>query len=363
MNIIITINHPAHVHYFRNFIRLMEEKGHHFYVVNRDNPTINKLLDHYGIAHTVRVKNRKNATTFKILSHLFKYVKYLVGVSRRFHADFFLGFAAAPCALTGFVTRKPSVLIDDTDHNIKNQVIYLPFCSRVFTPFYFSNSLFKKGWVKRKTEKLQAYIEQYYLHSNYYNPDDTVLTQLGLVRKQYVIVRFSAFDASHDKGAHSLDVETKKSIIRALEEKYRVVLSLEAPTDDEFFNKRIMKFPPHLMHDLLYHAHMIVTEGATMASEAYVLGVPYLYINPIVCGYIYQQCGQSPERARLSSDSKEVLTMLKEMMEISVDQQACRKEVESFTISPTDYLTWFVENYPESKQIIHNNPDYQLRFK
>ena len=363
MNILISINHPAHVHYFRNFIRIMESKGHRFVVVNRDSPIINQLLDYFQIAHTIRGKRRKSLGTLKTIYYLLKFVIYLIGVSRRFHIDFYMGFASAPCALTSFITRKPSVLLDDTDHNVKNQLIYLPFCSRVFTPFYFNSRAFKKDWAKRKQENLQAYIEQLYLHSNYYHPDDSILETLGLTRQNYVLVRFSAFDASHDKGVNSLDVETRKAVVRLLEQKYRVVLSLEAPSDDDFFTKRTLKYPPHKMHDLLYHARMIVTEGATMASEAYVLGVPYLYINPLTVGYINQQCSKSPERAQKSSDGMEVLKIVEEMMNTHVDQLACRKEVEQSTICPTDYLTWYVENYPESQKTIQNNPNYQLRFR
>lgn len=363
MNIFISINHPAHVHYFRNFIRLMEERGHHFIVTNRDSPMINQLLDFYQIAHTTGRERKKNRSTLKVLYTLSKNVRNMVRMSRRDHVDFYVGFGSASCALTSFVTRKPCVLVDDTDHNLKNQTIYLPFCSRVFTPFYFNSKLFKYKWAKRKQENLQAYVEQFYLHSKYYHPDSSILDTLGLTSQDYVIVRFSAFDASHDKGIQSLDVETRKSLICLLEQKYRVVLSLEAPTDDAFFKERLLTFPPHRMHDLLYHARMIVTEGATMASEAYVLGVPYLYLNPIKCGNINHQCSQSPERARQSTDAKEVLTIVKELMETAVDQQACRAEVEGSTICPTDYLTWFVENYPSSKRTIKKNSDYQLRFR
>lgn len=27
------------------------------------------------------------------------------------------------------------------------------------------------------------------------------------------------------------------------------------------------------------------------------------------------------------------------------------------------FLTWFIENYPESQKIMKENPDYQWRFK
>ena len=59
MKIMIDMNHPAHVHYFRNLIKDMEKKGHQFCVVNRDDGMINQLLDYYGIRHIIRNKRQK----------------------------------------------------------------------------------------------------------------------------------------------------------------------------------------------------------------------------------------------------------------------------------------------------------------
>ena len=42
MKILIDINHPAHVHYFKNFIKIMEKKGHEFLIISR-NKEINGL--------------------------------------------------------------------------------------------------------------------------------------------------------------------------------------------------------------------------------------------------------------------------------------------------------------------------------
>ena len=36
LKIFVDIGHPAHVHYFRNFIKLMQDKGHEFFVSARD---------------------------------------------------------------------------------------------------------------------------------------------------------------------------------------------------------------------------------------------------------------------------------------------------------------------------------------
>jgi len=32
-------------------------------------------------------------------------------------------------------------------------------------------------------------------------------------------------------------------------------------------------------------------------------------------------------------------------------------------IDYAQFLTWFIENYPESKQIMQDNPEYQFRFQ
>ena len=47
-----------------------------------------------------------------------------------------------------------------------------------------------------------------------------------------------------------------------------------------------MKIPKSKIHDLLYYATMYIGEGASMASEAAVLGTPSIYINPLRLGYL-----------------------------------------------------------------------------
>jgi len=32
-------------------------------------------------------------------------------------------------------------------------------------------------------------------------------------------------------------------------------------------------------------------------------------------------------------------------------------------INVTSFLTWFIDNYPESKKIMKENPDYQYKFR
>ena len=56
MKILIDINHPAHVHYFRNIIKSMQTNGHEFHIIARDREVIFELLKAYDIEYTNRGK-------------------------------------------------------------------------------------------------------------------------------------------------------------------------------------------------------------------------------------------------------------------------------------------------------------------
>ncbi len=145
MKILIDINHPAHVHYFRNLIKLMEAEGHSFCVINRDSEMINQLLDHYGIEHIVRNKRPKRKGALASLANLARMTFWCIGKSLSFHPDIYLGFASSACAITGWLFRKPCVLMDDTEHNVMNHKIYKNLCSCVLTPFYFQKNFWGGG--------------------------------------------------------------------------------------------------------------------------------------------------------------------------------------------------------------------------
>ena len=100
MKILIDINHPAHVHYFKNFIKIMEAHGHKFFVINRDSPMINQLLDYYGIEHTIRNKRPEKKGTIASLMNILRMIGWVAKKSFSFHPDIYMGFASSACAVT-----------------------------------------------------------------------------------------------------------------------------------------------------------------------------------------------------------------------------------------------------------------------
>jgi len=53
MRIVITIQHPAHVHFFKNVIRLLEQDGHQVEVFARAKDLVAYLLEIYDIEYTM----------------------------------------------------------------------------------------------------------------------------------------------------------------------------------------------------------------------------------------------------------------------------------------------------------------------
>ncbi len=362
MKIYIDINHPAHVHYFRNFIKIMELKGHSFVITNRDSPIINQLLDYYKIKHHIRNKRPKKQSFLNSMFYLIGIIKNCIHYSFKEHPDIYVA-GGSPCAITAFLFGKPAIQFDDTEHNSINQFLYKPFCSVILTPYYFRKKLGKKQIY------FDAYMEQFYLHSNYYKQNLSTLKEIGFNENEpYALVRYISYDATHDIKVRPLSNEVKKEFLVNIKNKMPVFVSLESTVTDPFYNEYKLKITPEKMHDVIAGASLFLTEGATMASEACILGVPYIYMNPLQeMGYIMEQVKKYPEIAVETIDEEEINRYIesKTINAITSEKkEEIRNEIEKSTINPTEFLVWFVENYPQSRDEMYiNSKEVMNRFK
>jgi uncharacterized protein len=353
MRILIDINHPAHVHYFKNLIKIMEKNGHTFIITNRDQKIINELLDAYCIKHTIRNKRPEKNSYFASIFYILKAILFIHKSLKNEKIDIFLGFASIPCSFLSFVHRKPSIIIDDTEHNKVNHLLYKHFCSVIITPFYFKKNMGSKQFY------FKAFVEQLYLHSKYFNNRIENLNLSNEFAQPYVLVRYIAYTAGHDHSvSDKLTLEEKKAMVQKLSEKIRVFVSIENNTEDDYFNQYAINLKPEQMHDLIANATLLITEGATMASEAGVLGVNYYYINPLKVGNVNEQCIKYPNAHQCNG--RKLLENINKLRYIKANSKEIRTQIENSTINPTEYLIWFIENYPKSYKILKENPDYQF---
>jgi uncharacterized protein len=281
MKILIDINHPAHVHYFRNFYQIMVKKGHEILFVSRNKEMEHALLNLYKIPFVNRGKG-KTGKIGKFLYLLYADIK-LMQISRKFKVDVFLNFLHPYPSQVAKLLGKPSLVFGDTEHAKLHHKLTMPYATRVFTPKCYNIDL------GQKQVRFRGYMELAYLHPKYFKPDTNILKILGICEvDKYVVVRFVSWTAVHDFGCTGITLENKRKAVLELSKYAKVFISSEGqlPEDLEKFR---LKIPFDKMHDVLYYSALSFGESGTMSSEAAVLGTPSVYINSNQLGYLNEQ--------------------------------------------------------------------------
>jgi uncharacterized protein len=277
MRILIDINHPAHVHYFRNFYKIMRDEGHVIMVVSRNKELEHVLLNLYEIPFVTRGKG-KTGRIGKFLYLIYADLK-LLSIALKFKPDLFLNFLHPYPSHAAKLLRKPSLVFSDTEHAKLHHKITVPFATRIFTPACYRIDLGKKH------TRFNSYMELAYLHPNYFTPDSTILNLLKVrENEKYVIIRFVSWGAAHDFGHTGMTLKNKRKVVSELSKLAKVFITSEKPLPDDMEQYRV-KIPVNKMHDAIFYSSLLFGESATMASEAAVLGTPAIFIHNDGIGY------------------------------------------------------------------------------
>ena len=106
-----------------------------------------------------------------------------------------------------------------------------------------------------------------------------------------------------------------------------------------------------------------------MAEEAAVLGVPAIYLfnkSTFYTKHLENKYGLIYNYSESEEDQRKAIeTGVKLLKEEDIKEvwKMRREAMLADKIDVTAFLVWFIENYPESANIMKENPDYQLRFK
>ncbi|MCB9447769.1 MAG: DUF354 domain-containing protein [Flavobacteriales bacterium] len=357
MKIFIDIGHPAHVHYFKNFIWIMKEKGHEVTISARDKEVALTLLDYYGFSYTNRGKG-KTGIRGK-LSYMLKADRFLMKKAKHEHLDVFLSFASPYAAQVAWFSGKPHIAFDDTDHNMFGHIMYVPFTKAILTP-----KVYLKNQGSRQI-RFDGFMELCSLHPKRFKPNPEAAAELAELGKdgKYIVLRFVSWQASHDIGLTGLSLEEKYRLVRELSKYARVVISSEAALPDDLKGYAYSTHPAY-MHDVLKGASLLVSESLTMSAEAVFLGTPSLCISTAQAGTLDEEVRLGLIEIFRKSDG-----VIERALDIVKDEDYKRKfeqksiDVIKDKIDVTAFMVWFVENYPESFKVMKQDPDYQNTFK
>ena len=361
MNILIDINHPAHVHLLRNAYKILVEKGHQVIVAVKEIPSAMKLLDIYGIPY-VNIGKKNDALGKKGLDQL-AYDRRLLKLARQHQIDLGIG-SSINIPHVSKMSRMKNIILDDDDDAAEPLFVKFghPFADAILTP----SAITRKS---KKAVYVASYHELAYLHPNRFVPDPDVLHDAGVeVGEPYFILRFNAFKAHHDIGAEGLSIENKHRLVDSLKSKGKVLITTERDIDEEFKPYQL-KVSPEKAHSLMYYATMLVGDSQTMTSEAAVLGTPAVKCNsfagrlsvPNELEQKYSLCYSFLPEQHEAFFAK--IDELLSMSDLKGEWQLRRQRMLADKIDYSGFMVWFIENYPESQRIMQENPEYQLRYK
>lgn len=364
MRILVYLGHPAHFYNYKNVIPNLKEDGHQVEILIKKKDVLQALLDNAGFPYHNILKEGRKDSKWGILWGTLKRAWRLNASCAKFKPDILTG-TSVENSWIGKLRHIPVININEDDADVvpKYAKLSYPWADEILTPIVCDN-----GKWNDKSVKYNSYHELAYLHPNNFTPDKSVVEKYFPIDTPYFLIRFAKLKAHHDTGIKGIDTEIAHELIRILEPHGRVFISSERELEPMFEPYRI-HIRPIDMHHVMAFADLYLGDSQTMAAEAGVLGIPFVRFNDFVgrIGYLREleevyQLGFGIKTDQADKLYQTVDSLISMPDRKTVFQQR-RLKMLSEKIDFAAFLTWFIENYPQSKKEFRDNPDIQNQFK
>ena len=336
---------------------------------------IQQIIEYDNFKHA-KIGKSKSSIQGKIINILQLGVR-LTKIISEFKPDIIFSPTSLYSGLIAKLYKIPVISWGDTETATTNLKYSLPFIDSLLIP----NCFYAKLKNNNKVVRFNGYKELAYLHPNWFKPDKSVLEKLNLkIGDKFVLMRFSALHAMHDIGLKSVGDNYREQILNYIKEieKYaKVYISTTERDPGEEFKKYELKIHPSEYIHFLSFCSLYIGEGTTTASEAGVLGVPWINIQKTTRGYLIDQEKNYKLGFRTDNVDKAFQTAIEWIQkdDLKIGWQVKRDKLLNDKIDVSSFFIWFIENYPESHKIMKENPSeiekrfhgaspkYQSRFK
>lgn len=337
MNIFVNISHPAHVHFFKNGIKKLMEKGHRVLIGARQKEFTTALLeaDHFDFTQLTK----KGRGLGGLIKELMVQQILISKMIRANGIDIMLQIGGIFNAPVGRWYGIPTLSFSDTENDRWGNRLSFNMSKHVFLPSCFDHMT---GGSWKNQVHYPGYHELAYLSPRYLSDD--------IRPENKFLVRFVGWGAGHDIGETGLSDQQKITIAKTLRKYGTVTISSEGflPTD---IAEMAYKLHPIQVHDFMRSCKMVVGESATMASEAACLGIPAIFISNTGRGYTTEQDRKYGLIKHFRLDQwDEILSTIKKwaVEDLREEWQVRRFAMLKDKIDVTSWLVDLVENYPES---------------
>ena len=270
MNVLVDINHPAHVHLFKHAIRELQENGNEVTVTSREKEITTDLLEHYDIEHAAL--SSVGESLFGLAAEFVAKEVALLNHARLIEPDVYIGCNPAISHVSALLGGR-CIMLHDSEPTPIREYLFRPFADDILTPEGFDDD------IGDKQIRYPGYHELAYLHPDRFDPDPDRLREHDVnPYEEFYVLRFIAWGAHHDAGQSGFSLQAKRELVSTLDKSGTVYITTEDALPSEFAKYKL-PVPSHLIHDLLYHANMYVGDSQTMATEAAVVGTPAIRSN------------------------------------------------------------------------------------
>jgi uncharacterized protein len=358
MKLLFYFGHPAQYHFLKNTITQLRTKGHIIILAIKTKDILERLLRENNEAYINLLPEGRKQSKIQILFGLIKRDFRLWKFALRRKFDLFVGTDPS-LAHIGHLLHIPVLTVLEDDYEIIPTLAKLtfPFTSHIITP-----SVVKVGRYSYKKIGYNGYMKLAYLHPAYFTPE------MVNIEKPYFLIRISQLDAHHDFGIGGLNNSLIDHLINILSIKGKVLISSEKQLNTKY-EPYFLKIPPSRIHHYLANATLLISDSQSMSMEAAMLGVPSIRFSDFagkisVLEELEHKYGLT---FGIPTDTPEILfekiNELLSLKDLSKEFISRQKRMLADKIDVTAFLIWFIEKYPNSAQIMQDNPDFQLKFK
>lgn len=367
MNVLIQLSHPAHFHLYKNVAKNLMDDGHKVFILIKTKDILEDLLKQSGLPYYNILQEAHRKSKFGMLWDMLVRDWRIWRFVRKNHIDLLTG-STVEVAQVGWLTRKYRVNTGEDDMNVVPLFPKMagPFMGTILSPRVCNNYSLEPYSVK-----YESYHELAYLHPHHFSAQKEVVEKYFSADTPYFILRFSSLNAYHDSGIKGINADIAQKLIDILKPHGRIYITSERELEPQFEPYRI-PIKTLDMHHVMAFSSLYIGDSQTMAAEAGVLGVPFVRYNDFVgrIGYLNEleneyQLGFGVKASESGSADKMygIVQQLLDMSNLKEEWQIRRQKMLSEKIDYAQFLTWFIESYPESLNIMKENPDYQWRFK
>lgn len=388
MNILVQLSHPAHFHLYKNAIKNWQNDGYNVHVLIKTKDILEELLYNSKIpCHNILpLAHRKNK--LGVLWDMFVRDWKIIRFCKEHHIDILTG-STPEVAHVSKLLGLYSVNTGEDDMAVVPAFAKVtgPFLQCLLSPIVCDNTPLEKHSVH-----YPSYHELAYLHPNHFTANKTVVEEYGIdTSKPYFVMRFASLKAHHDDGIRGINTEVAQRLIDILSPHGQIYITSERELEPQFEPYRI-RINPLNMHHVMAFASLYIGDSQTMAAEAGVLGTPFVRFNDFVgrIGYLREledvyELGYGVHATPLTEDSiirrndgslqpngtDALYHVVEQLVAMPIEERRAlfakrREKMLSEKIDYAKYLTWFIENYPQSQVLSKekkNDLDFWAQFK